>query len=99
MTVPIEEHRRAKKLFIVDGKKLSEISQIIGISVRTLANWSTDEGWVERRIKYRQAQERIEGNMLKIYEGITKKASESLDPQDIQIALTLEETLKKKGGV
>jgi len=38
--------------FYVKGKTLSEISEILGISQRTLSRWKKSYGWQEKRKKY-----------------------------------------------
>jgi len=49
--------------------------------------------------KHSQIRDRIETNLLNLYEALTKKASKSLDPKDIEQVLRLGETLEKsKGG-
>jgi transposase len=96
MTVQIETRRKAKRLFIVEGKNHFNVSKITGVTLGTLRRWSSQEGWMASRTEYRQKQERIDLNLLNLYESITKKASESLDAQDIEMVLKLEKVLKKK---
>lgn len=98
MAVSTQKHKEAKRLFITEGKTLSDIAKITGVSDRTLANWSANEGWVECR-RAPQVRGRIENNLIKIYEGLTEKAAKSLDPQDIQAVLQMEKILSKKKGV
>jgi len=96
MTIPIAKKIKAKKLFIMEEKSIVEVSQLTGISGRTMANWSRNEGWVKNRKEYRQIQERIGFDLLSFYESLIKKASESLN----QIKEILEKgkiTEKKKG--
>lgn len=96
----ISQHRKAKKLYIIEGKKtLDEIARLTGISCRTISNWSVKEGWKASRLEYHQRLENVELNLLKLYEAMTKKASESLDPQDIEQVIYLGKRLEKKGGV
>lgn len=98
MTVPIDTRMKARELFIIEGKSLTNASKMTGISERTLASWSAAEKWVEKRKKYLQALEDIDKNIFVIYAGVAKKAAESLDPQDVGMVLKLEEIIRKRKG-
>jgi uncharacterized protein YjcR len=99
MPIKIAMRKKAKNLFIVKEKTLAEISELTSISARTIANWSSKEGWMAGRAEHRKACDRIEANIFKLYESMTEKASKSLDPQDIMAVLQLGKTLKEKGEI
>jgi len=48
--------------------------------------------------EYRSIQGRIGINLLKLYEGVTKKASETLDLKDIEQVLEVEKIIQKMEG-
>ena len=48
--------------------------------------------------KHSQILDRIELNLLKLYEGVTKKASETLDLQDVAAVLEVEKIIERKKG-
>ena len=98
MAVSTQKHKEAKRLFITEGKTLSDIAKITGVSGRTLANWSANEGWVECR-RAPQVRGRIENNLIKIYEGLTENAAKTLDPQDVRLVLEMNKIISKKKGV
>ena len=84
-----EIREQAEELFIVDGLTIEEISGRLGISDRTLANWSASGNWMERRKKHRDDVASIKRNSFKLRKELAKKALETLEsmqsinPQDM----------------
>lgn len=98
MTIPRTQRNKIKKLYIIEGKKLDEISEIIGVNVRTIENWAVKEGWKAQQLEYCQIQDRIELNLYNLYEVLSRKASESLDPQDTEAVFKLNKILEREKG-
>jgi len=98
MTIPKTQRNKIKRMFIIEGKKMFEISQITGVRLRTIAHWSTKEDWRARRSEYNESQNKVELNLFKLYEALTEKASKTLAAEDIKVALQLGKTLEKKKG-
>jgi hypothetical protein len=95
MAIDQEIRQRAEELFIIDGLTLQEVASQQGISERTLANWSSEGEWVQRRREYQNAARDIKyyGKMTRLK--LIKDAMTSLDPQKIYAFATLESTMHK----
>jgi transcriptional regulator with XRE-family HTH domain len=89
MAIDQETRERAEELFTVDGLTLEEISGRLGVSDRTLANWSASGNWMECRKKHREDLANIKRNSFKLRHELAKKALETLEnmqsinPQDM----------------
>jgi hypothetical protein len=89
MAIDQETRERAEELFTVDGLTLEEISGRLGISDRTLANWSAAGNWMECRKKHREDLASIKKNSFKLRKELARKAIETLEnmqsinPQDM----------------
>lgn len=96
MAIDIDIRQRAEELFIIDGLTLQEVAGQLAISERTLANWSSDGEWVQRRREYQNAARDIKyyGKMTRLK--LIKDAMTSLDPQKIYAFATLERTMADK---
>lgn len=97
MAIDIDVRQRAEELFIIDGLTLQEVAGQLGISERTLANWSSEGEWVQRRREYQNAARDIKyyGKMTRLK--LIKDAMTSLDPQKIYAFATLERTMAEPG--
>lgn len=93
MAIDQEIRQRAEELFIIDGLTIQEVAGQLGISERTIANWSSDGEWVARRREYQNAARDIKyyGKMTRLK--LIKDAMTSLDPQKIYAFATLERTM------
>lgn len=96
MTISWKKHKKARELFIYEGKTISEVSQLMEITKRTVELWCAEEGWVTDRDEYYLTQERIEKDLLNTYEKLLKKASQTLDQKDVWAAMQLKEALEEK---
>lgn len=101
MAIDQDTRQRAEELFIIDGLTLQEVAGQLAISERTLANWSSEGEWVQRRREYQNAARDIKyyGKMTRLK--LIKDAMTSLDPQKIYAFATLERTMaepKAEGG-
>ncbi len=101
MAIDPDTRQRAEELFIIDGLTLQEVAGQLAISGRTLANWSSEGEWVQRRREYQNAARDIKyyGKMTRLK--LIKDAMTSLDPQKIYAFATLERTMvepKAEGG-
>ena len=89
MAIDQETRERAEELFTVDGLTLEEISGRLGVSDRTLANWSASGNWMECRKKHREDLASIKRNSFKLRKELARKAIETLEnmqsinPQDM----------------
>jgi len=100
--LPFRIRRQINKMLIPSGGQLKTYQEI--------SDWLKKRGYIigkssiGRYFQYSRADKRsiqcrIEINLLNLYEALTKKASKSLDPKDIEQVLRLGETLEKsKGG-
>jgi hypothetical protein len=79
----------ARKLFIFEDKTLEEVSEITGVHIRTLANWSSAENWVEKRKQYSEIMTGLSLNTLQLLNDVTCKALKTLDNQDIFAVIQL----------
>jgi hypothetical protein len=93
VAIDLDVRQRAEELFIIDGLTLQEVAGQMAISERTLANWSSEGEWVQRRREYQNAARDIKyyGKMTRLK--LIKDAMTSLDPQKIYAFATLERTL------
>ncbi len=93
MAIDLDVRQRAEELFIIDGLTLQEVAGQMAISERTLANWSSEGEWVQRRREYQNAARDIKyyGKMTRLK--LIKDAMTSLDPQKIYAFATLERTM------
>lgn len=96
MAVDFELRDRARDLCVVDGYTIEQASKETGVPERTIANWSTDEGWVEARKEHRQALSDIRRKRVMLRKALIEKAMTTLDPQDIYAAARLEAASGKK---
>lgn len=90
MAIDVEIKQRAEELFIIEGLTIQAVAEQLGISERTIANWSSDGEWVARRREYRNAARDIRyyGKMTRLK--LIKDAMTSLDPQKIYAFAALE---------
>jgi transposase len=54
MSRPVQDRQQAESLFIREGMSLEEIATARGVSKATLARWSADGKWVDRRAEFRR---------------------------------------------
>lgn len=87
--IDIEKMEKARKLIIYEGKTQEEVAKIIGVSDRTLANWSSSGKWVEKRRQYPKIMEGLNLNTLQLLNNATCKAIKTLDNQDIYAVIQL----------
>lgn len=97
MTEPLERRDQAEELFIIDGLTLEQTSEQTGISVQTLKQWSTKDGWKNKRKDYRRDRETFRGTMSTLRTKMLTQALETLDPQVIYALVALEKVLMSKG--
>jgi len=99
MAIDFELREQAKDLYIIDGLTLEQVARETGISERTLAKWSSEEGWAERRREYRLALSEIKRSKVLLRRNLIEKALQSLDPQDIYAVARLELTEGKSSDI
>jgi DNA-binding transcriptional MerR regulator len=90
MAMDHESRQRAEELFVIDGRTIDEVADIIGVSSRTVSNWSTEGGWLERRREYRNAASDIRRYATLTRLKLIKDAMTSLDPQKVYAFAALE---------
>jgi len=90
MSYPIEQKIKARRLFITGGQSQEDVSKKTNVHERVLSNWSTKEGWVEKRSKYLRATEEMEINKIVLKNVMLKKAIETQSTEDIQRVILFE---------
>ena len=86
----------ARELYVVDGLTQEAVAAATGVSIQSIKEWSTADGWKEKRAEYRNALSGIKANTLKLQEALITKAMTSLDPQDIYAAVRLKNVVDKQ---
>jgi len=94
MAKDLELRQRAEELYIIDGLTLEEVAKEVGVSERTIANWSSEEGWREKQKEYRNAVSEIKRYTTLTRLKLIKDAMTSLDPQKIYAFAALERAVK-----
>ena len=97
MTESLERREQAEELYIIDGLTLEQVSERTGISVQTLKQWSTKDGWKTKRKDYRQDRETFQGTLSTLRTKMLTQALNTLDPQVIYALVALEKVLISKG--
>lgn len=94
MAKDFELRQRAEELYIIDGLTLEEVASEVGVSERTIANWSSEAGWKEKQREYRNAVSEIKRYTTLTRLKLIKDAMTSLDPQKIYAFAALERAVK-----
>jgi len=95
MTVSKGLRKKARMLFVEEGKTIVEIAQLIGINGRTLENWSVGERWKTSRIMFQRNEEINNKNLNKLYGSLIIKALDTLDIEIVDRVLQLERIIHK----
>jgi len=95
MTVSKSLRKKARKLFVEEGKTIAEIAQLLGVNERTLENWSITENWKASRVIFQQNEEINNKNLNKLYGSLIVKALDTLDMEIIDRVLQLERIIHK----
>ena len=93
MAIDQEIKQRAEELFIIDGLTLADVSAQTDVAERTLANWSKDGQWVERRREYQRASRDIKYYAKMTRLKLIKEAMNSLNPQQVYAFANLERAM------
>lgn len=96
--IPFELRDQGKEMYIVDGLTLEDVAKKTGISLASLKNFSTDEGWADQRKEYRDALGGIRRKTVLLRGRLIEKALSSLDPQDVYAVSRLEAATKRTGS-
>lgn len=101
MTIDFELHQQAYELAVLEGLTLDQVAERTGIPRRTIAQWSSSEGWVADREEYRRAQGEIRRDLVLYRMKLLKQGMRSLDPQHAYAWATVESAARKgmAGGV
>jgi len=74
---------QAEDLYVVDSLSVPEIAAKTGLNTSTLYTWCTKEEWQKKRAIYKDQLNSIRKNTRRIRFELSKKAANTLDPQDI----------------
>jgi hypothetical protein len=102
---PYEIRMDARGHYVISGMTYEQVAEVTGVSVSQLKKWGSDEGWVESRKKYREAQVSIGENTMLLRADLLKNALTTKDAQDVyavaameKIAITLEKIRPAETG-
>ena len=92
-------YEEAMRLFVQQGKSLSEIATALPVSARTLATWSNDGNWSRRRGEYLSSEKHFNTILNELKLKLALKASEDPDPQNIYALCRIVAVLKPSAAV
>lgn len=98
MAIDQEIKQRAEELFIIDGLTLADVSAQTDVAERTLANWSKEGNWVERRREYQRASRDIKYYAKMTRLKLIKEAMNSLNPQQVYAFAALDRAASMEHG-
>lgn len=87
---PYEIRLNARGHYVVEGMTYEQVSGAVGVSASQLKKWGSDEGWVESRKKYREAQVSIGENTILLRADLLKNALTTKDAQDVYAVAAME---------
>ncbi len=94
MAKDFELRQRAEELYVIDGLTLEEVAKETGVPERTIANWSSEDGWKDKQKEYQNALGEIKRYTMLTRLKLIKNAMTSLDPQKIYAFAALERAVK-----
>jgi len=87
---PLDTRLDARGLYVVDGMTYEQVSKATGVSVSQLKKWGSDEGWMDRRREYRDAQVSIRENTVLLRSKLLENALTTKDAQDVYAVAAME---------
>ena len=76
-----ETREQAEELYIIDGLTYEQVAQRSSVSLAQLKRWGGEDGWVERRKEYRQAQSTIRRGVMLAKAKAVNALLTTMDPQ------------------
>ena len=76
-----ETREQAEELYIIDGLTYEQVAQRSSVSLSQLKRWGGEDGWVERRKEYRQAQSTIRRGVMLAKAKAVNALLTTMDPQ------------------
>jgi len=98
MTYPEDTKELAEEIYVYDGKTLEQVCEQTQIPMPTLKQWSSDDGWFQKKKEYRSAALAIKHDTIQLQRRLTEKALETLDPQAIYALSRLRAATRKEGA-
>jgi len=81
---------KAEELYVLNGLTYDAIAEELEVSSRTIANWSAEGKWKQKRAEFRRASADIRRYATLTRLNLIKKAMRSTDPQTIYAFAALE---------
>ena len=76
-----ETREQAEELYIIDGLTYEQVAERTTVSLSQLKRWGGEDGWVERRKEYRQAQSTIRRGVMLAKAKAVNALLTTMDPQ------------------
>ena len=76
-----ETREQAEELYIIDGLTYEQVAERTTVSLSQLKRWGGENGWVERRKEYRQAQSTIRRGVMLAKAKAVNALLTTMDPQ------------------
>jgi len=93
-------YEEAQRLFVQEGKTLSEIAQILkDVSERTLARWSSEGEWMRKRKEYLRSEEHFSQILQELKYKLAVAALSDPNPQTIYALCRVIAVLKPSAAV
>lgn len=93
-----EIREQAETLYVEEGRTFEEVSRATGVSVSQLRLWARRDKWHARRDEYRENRRTAHAALFRLRAKALQRALETVDPQDINAAIRLEQAYRTRAG-
>jgi hypothetical protein len=86
---------RAEQLYCYDGRTLSEVAALTGVSLRALKDWSTKHGWAAKQHEIGRSLMEIRTKTIQLRQKLIENALNSLSAEDIYAVASMESIARR----